>query len=54
MTLHEKIAKVLCWPLSDTRSLSLASLRELVRPVSPDLAAEISLVIERGEHILAR
>lgn len=45
MTLHERIATVLGWTVKDTQSLSLHSLRELVRPLDRGLAAEISGVI---------
>jgi len=51
--LHERIAEALKWTLADTQSMSLATLREVVRPVSPKLASEISTVIESGNHITA-
>jgi hypothetical protein len=51
MSLHDKIAKVLGWTVADTKSMSLASLRELVRPVDLNLANEISDVIQNGGHI---
>lgn len=49
--LHERIAAVLDWPMEDVRSMSLPSLRELVRPVDPALADEISQTIQSGSHI---
>lgn len=49
MSLHERIA--LEWPVENTQSFSLAALRDLVRPVSPKLADEISLVIASGSHL---
>jgi hypothetical protein len=51
MSLHDKIAKVLGWTVADTKSMSLASLRELVRPVDLNLANELSDVIQNGGHI---
>lgn len=50
--LHDRIAKALGWPLSDVRSMSLHSLRDLVRPVDPALASDISRVIASGGYIL--
>jgi len=47
-TLHERVAKALGWSLGDVRSLSLQSLRELVRPVDPKLAAELTQTISSG------
>jgi 3'-phosphoadenosine 5'-phosphosulfate sulfotransferase (PAPS reductase)/FAD synthetase len=49
--LHQRIATALGWSLSDVRSMSLPSLREMVRSVDPALAAEISDVIQRGAHV---
>jgi hypothetical protein len=46
--LHERIAEALGWTVEQTRSLSLPSLRELVRPVSMKLAYEITLQIQGG------
>lgn len=46
--LHLRIAAALDWELWEVESLSLASLRELVRPLSPKLAHEIDLAI-RGK-----
>jgi hypothetical protein len=40
--LHERIAKALKWSISDTRSFSLATLRDLVRPVSAKIAHDIT------------
>lgn len=51
MNLHERIAAALNWPIKDVQSVPLSGLRELVRPVSPKLAREISLIIESGSHI---
>lgn len=53
MNLHERIAAALGWPLRDVQSMSLASLRELVRPVSGKLADELTQRIRSGEVILA-
>lgn len=49
--LHDRIAKALGWSERDVRSMSMQTLRELVRPVDPDLAAEMSHVIRSGEYI---
>jgi hypothetical protein len=46
--LHDRIAKALGWEVSNTRSFSLASLRDLVRPVSPKLAHDITTAIQSG------
>jgi hypothetical protein len=51
MNLHERIAKTLGWSVQDTQSCSLPTLRELVRPVSPPLAYEISQVIQSGSRL---
>ena len=51
MTTHERIAKALGWAVKDTQSLSMQALRELVRPVDPKLAAEISDSITCGWHM---
>jgi hypothetical protein len=50
--LHARIAAALGWSVRDVHSMSLASLRDLVRPVSPKLASEISSTIARGGHVL--
>jgi len=41
-TLHERIAAALGWKTSEAQSFSLLALRDLVRPVSAKLAAEIT------------
>ena len=51
MTIRERIAKVLGWSIEDTRSFSLAALRDFVRPKDMQLAEDISGIIQRGEHI---
>lgn len=51
MSLHKKIAKVLGWSTNETHGFSLQSLRELVRPVDPKLADEISQRITSGDYI---
>lgn len=47
--LHERIAKALGWDVADVRTFSMHALREVVRPVSKDLAAEISEHIRSGD-----
>jgi hypothetical protein len=46
--LHERVAKELGWSVRDAQSLSMQSLRDLVRPVDPDLARELDYVIQSG------
>ncbi|HSX22280.1 MAG TPA: hypothetical protein VLE97_05845 [Gaiellaceae bacterium] len=48
--LHERAAKALGWSVRDTQSLSMQSLRDLVRPVDPDLAREMSYLIQSGAY----
>ncbi len=48
MTLYERIAEALGWSVKATQSFSLYALRELVRPVSPKLAGEITEAIRLG------
>ena len=48
--LHARIAAVLGWPMKDVQSVSLQSLRDLVRPVSAKLADEISRVVQHAGH----
>ncbi len=43
--IQERAAKALGWSLKDVQSLSLASLREQVRPVSPKLVHELTEAI---------
>lgn len=45
-TLHERVARVLGWAPEQAQSFSLPALRDLVRPVSPKLAWEITCAIE--------
>jgi len=49
--LHDRIAKVLGWSERDVRSLSMQSLRDLVRPVDPELAKEMSYAIQSGAYV---
>lgn len=49
--LHERIAKALGWSTSDVRSFSMQSLRDLVRPVDPNLAREMDYVIQSGAYV---
>jgi hypothetical protein len=49
--LHERIANVLGWSVKDAQSLSMQALRELVRPVDPDLAKELDYMIRSGAYI---
>lgn len=54
VSLHERIAKALGWPLRDVESMSLPSLRELVRPVDRYLAEEISESINYYQDLTRR
>lgn len=49
--LHKRIARVLGWSTNETHGFCLQSLRELVRPVDPKLAAEITERITSGSYI---
>ncbi len=49
--LHDRIAKALGWSMRDAQSLSMQSLRDLVRPVDPDLAREMDYVIQSGAYV---
>lgn len=49
--MHERIAKVLGWSVQDVKSFSLQALREMVAPVNPKLAAEITQAIQSGSYI---
>jgi hypothetical protein len=49
--LHERIAKCLGWTVNETKSFSLAALREWVSVKDPALHDEIGLVIQQGGHI---
>ena len=49
LSLHARIAKALgSWTEEQAKTFSLHALRDLVRPVSPKLAHEITLAIEKG------
>ena len=50
--MHERIAAALGWTVSETQSFSLATLREMVRTVSPKLAHEITVLIETGTYLV--
>lgn len=54
MSLHERIALKLGWTIEQTRSFSLQALRDLVRPVSSKLAAEIDAQIHSGAVVVGR
>ena len=54
ITLHERIAQALNWPLRDVESMSLPSLHELVRPVDRRLAEEISESISYYQDLARR
>lgn len=49
--LHDRIAKALGWSTRDVQSLSMQSLRDLVRPVDPRLAQEMDYVIQSGTYV---
>lgn len=48
--LHDRIAKALGWSVKDTQSMSMQSLRDLVRPVNPSLAQEMDYMIRSGAY----
>jgi hypothetical protein len=43
--LTARIADILHWSTQDVRSVPIASLREIVRPVSPKLTYELTVLI---------
>ena len=49
--LHERAARALGWSVRDAQSLSMQSLRDLVRPVDPGLAREMDYVIQSGTYV---
>lgn len=49
--LHERAAKALGWSVRDAQSLSMQSLRDLVRPVDSALAREMDYMIQSGAYI---
>ena len=51
LELQKAAAKVLGWSLEGVRSTSLQSLRDLVRPLDPDLSDALSLAIRTGEYV---
>jgi hypothetical protein len=53
-TVHERAAHALGWPVEAAQSMSLASLREAVRHVDPELADEMSSDIRSGRHITGK
>jgi len=53
-TLHARIAKALGWTEAETQSFSFQSLRDLVRPVSPKLTAELDEAIQSGSYIVGK
>ena len=49
--LHDRVAKVLGWSTKDVQSMSMQSLRDLVRPVDADLARQMDYVIQSGAYV---
>jgi hypothetical protein len=52
VSLHARIAEALGWSEADVKSFSFYSLREVVRPVSAKLTAELDVVIRSGSYII--
>jgi hypothetical protein len=52
VTLHERIAEALKWPLKDVQSMSFQNLRELVRPTHSKLAYLIDEHIRSGDVVI--
>lgn len=49
--MHERAARALGWSVRDTQSFSLQTLRDMVRPVDPALAEEMSEAIRSLSYI---
>ena len=49
--MRQSIAKTLGWSLEEVNQFSLAALRDLVRPIDPHLAEQISRTIQLGDFI---
>jgi hypothetical protein len=54
MNIDERIAKTLGWELADVKTMSYNGLRDLVRPLDPELAKEITHIIDWGFFITRR
>ena len=52
MSLHARIAKALGWTEAEVKSFSFQALREIVRPVDPKLADELSEELRSGRYII--
>jgi hypothetical protein len=52
VTLHERIAQALGWTEEEAKGFSFQALRDLVRPVNPKLAHELTLAIQSGDYIM--
>jgi hypothetical protein len=52
MNLKERIAADLGWKVEECNQFSLSSLRDLVLPVNPKLAYEISVVLREDWYLL--
>lgn len=50
--MKRRIAAVLGWTLEEVNQFAYPTLRELVRPIDPQLADDISRVIADGSYIL--
>ena len=49
--LYDRAARALGWNPTDVHAVSMQTLRDLVRPVDPDLAQEIGLLIQSGVYV---
>ena len=50
--LRQRIAEALKWTVEETKQFSVPTLREFLRVTHPKLAAELSAIIQRGDHLL--
>lgn len=50
--IHRQIAEVLGWSEQDTAKFSMQSLRELVRPLDPELAAMMDRHIRSQSYVV--
>jgi hypothetical protein len=50
--LRERIAAALGWPVQSTYGFSLPTLKEVVKTVDADLAAELDVIVQSKAYVL--